>query len=557
MPPKRKREKQVIDNTRTTRAKKPNVGWQSSLGVFNPNLRRLANLMGDILYIKNHAEQGTKSKEVLEAIREHLWATYRLSVGLDTISQNIEREEKKPSTVSQRHESLVRMLVRWRKEGMLPMFEAKTSIKIDLSFLSEVLSTPSEALTVREVVKNSENRNRRLQELAQQKKQSNPWGFIKTVIHNQSYQILEREAITANIWEYDYPYVKEALDMVPATSPLECLVKLIQMSQEELRKLQGSVGLRAAVKSVDLTSLPVCHTPFRDLEKVDPKSSLFFQFTTSVYDELQAWDDENLILAPLSPITEAEKVLFWKGDLHETDYAEDGEAGLLDVAAAESINGEHLRWGPPGPLCGVPPAGVGTQPWTPELPHPSDSDDRSDENEMMSYTIIVSSRSTEESAKYSTICKEMASYTCRPDAILDIPPYVGWSYRAAIIQDDWYHCHRLLQMLVEICPLGAKMHWNVGRKLMRILAVFRGGSTNIIIWLSLLVRLLYEISELCNSRAIDQHLPDTKYLVARQELVRELKTFAHSVATGSVFAKFSSKGSGPCPSPFNLQNGIL
>jgi hypothetical protein len=142
----------------------------------------------------------------------------------------------------------------------------------------------------------------------------------------------------------------------------------------------------------------------------------------------------------------------------------------------------------------------------------------------------------------------MINCTFRPEGAEDLPP--GASCSPLLRDDNWWHCRRSLQMLVYTSLIDEKQYRNFEQRLVMLLSTIEGGSTEAILWVIPLERVLKEISDACS--AISNNSEAEKQIPG--DVLRELISFVHAVGQQNLVSRCEfTREARNSNAPWNLQ----
>ncbi|KAE9373249.1 hypothetical protein N431DRAFT_534510 [Stipitochalara longipes BDJ] len=149
------------------------------------------------------------------------------------------------------------------------------------------------------------------------------------------------EAISASTWEHGKAYLEDALNMIPATSPPQCLVELVQATRAEIVKMRRDVGLKKAVGHLHLPNFPGCQALSQELVQDQYESSLLHTYTTTAFTLLEGWPGIDQKLDRLPDLTdEEEKMVSVEGVEDGDDDGTDDKGPDIDEAVDDDSDGK-------------------------------------------------------------------------------------------------------------------------------------------------------------------------------------------------------------------------
>jgi len=148
---------------------------------------------------------------------------------------------------------------------------------------------------------------------------------------------------------------------------------------------------------------------------------------------------------------------------------------------------------------------------------------------------ITTSRTPEEEAFFESICRSLSCICSRPDGMdkLASMNFKLAHESSALVQDNWWHCRRIFQMLQQRTPLKDTEYYRFEFDLMLTLAAIRSMSDPIP-WLLTLDGLLRRIS----AAYLSPVRGEGREQGIQGRLMEELILFAHGTSTAAIGVRF-------------------
>jgi hypothetical protein len=151
---------------------------------------------------------------------------------------------------------------------------------------------------------------------------------------------------------------------------------------------------------------------------------------------------------------------------------------------------------------------------------------------------MVISRTAQGEAQYDAICKRMCDLCSCPAGMENLSPHsysLCHGYSQELVQDNWWHCRRLLQMLKQQYSISNADYHQHKSDLMMTLAAIEGGSSDPLPWLITLDGVLKSLCRACRSQSLGL---DGKGQTIHERAIGEFVLFAHGTAIVAVSRRF-------------------
>jgi len=395
-------------------------------------------------------------------------------------------------------------------------------------------------------------------------------------------------------------FVHSALSLVPATTPPKCVMDILYLAHAEVVELRQDVKLKESLSGLLTLSEFSAGAKLHEYLKTEPAvHSVLREMTSTTTIGLQSWLPPNILLGQLPAITSSDFMLVLDekrsqnnqlldnySEHEESEHEVQQELGtdcfqtpqarykklhsLLSARVNVMFPTEtkvFCDWRAPttGALSGSPPARFNAEPWEPDHNMLAKllNIDRDGINKTQSLTDvcehtlsnkkspqmvqerlqdarqfledILANQTALERAEYHKICKRMGECTSRPSTSKFVRDNPAWSIYSR--DDDWWHCRRLLQMLVYCGAIVEDAYITFEVRLLSLLAATEGGSSEVLIWIIALEGLLRELSEYIKQRNNNEDTSRST-ISTQQELLRELCSFSHAVAMTNILLRF-------------------